>query len=107
MKKTTKARKKEQIITKKAITHSIIPEKHRSARRLRETQKKTITKNMTFAEILEKYPESANILFESGLHCIGCGMAMYETLEQGCLSHGMNKKQIDDLIKKINKEKEK
>jgi len=58
---------------------------------------------MTFAEILEKHPETADVLFESGLHCIGCGMAMYETLEQGCSSHGMNKKEIDDLVNKANK----
>jgi len=70
--------------------------------------KKAVTKNTTFAEILEKYPESANVLFESGLHCIGCGLAANETIEQGCLAHGMNKKEIDELIKKINtKEKEK
>jgi len=66
-------------------------------------KKESITKKMRFAEILEKHPESANILFESGLHCIGCGMAMYETLEDGCKAHGMNKRQIDDLIKKINR----
>lgn len=65
--------------------------------------KKKVTKNMTFAEILEKHPESADVLFESGLHCIGCGAAMYETLEQGCQAHGMSKKQIDALIAKINK----
>lgn len=71
---------------------------------LRNTLNKGITKKATFAEIMEKHPESANILFESGLHCIGCGMAMYETIEQGCLAHGMNKKEIDDLIKRINVE---
>lgn len=64
---------------------------------------KQITKNMSFSEVLKKNPDSAEILFENGLHCIGCGMAMYETLEQGCLAHGMDKKQIDTLIKKINK----
>lgn len=69
-----------------------------------KNKKRNITKKMTFAEILQKHPESANILFESGLHCIGCGMAMYETIEQGCLAHGMNKKEIDELIKKLNKE---
>ena len=62
-----------------------------------------VTRKMTFAEILEKHPESADVLFESGLHCIGCGMAMYETLEQGCQAHGMNKKEIDELIDKVNK----
>lgn len=69
------------------------------------SKKLVITKNMTFAELLEKKPESMNDLFEAGLHCIGCHMSAYETIEQGCLAHGMNKKKIDDLIKKINGEK--
>ncbi|MCK9595966.1 DUF1858 domain-containing protein [Candidatus Pacearchaeota archaeon] len=64
---------------------------------------KTISKNMTFAEILENHPESANILFESGLHCIGCGGAMYETIEQGCMMHGFSKKKIEELIGKLNR----
>ncbi|MFW9880083.1 MAG: DUF1858 domain-containing protein [Candidatus Thorarchaeota archaeon] len=68
-------------------------------------KKNSITKEMTFAEIMEKNPEAANTLFESGLHCIGCGMAMYETLEQGCLAHDMDRKEIDELIKKLNKGK--
>lgn len=70
----------------------------------RKKEKNLISENMTFAEILEKNPESINILFESGLHCIGCGMAAYETIEQGCMAHGLNKKQIDNLIKRLNKE---
>lgn len=68
-------------------------------------KKDSITKDMTFVEIMEKHPDAANVLFNSGMHCIGCGMAMYETLEQGCIAHGMNKKQIEDLIKKLNKKK--
>ncbi len=68
-------------------------------------KKNLISKNMTFAEIMEKHPDAANVLFENGLYCIGCGMAMYETLEQGCMVHGMSKKEIDELIKKMNKGK--
>ncbi len=45
----------------------------------------------------------AEILFESGLSCIGCPMAMQETIQQGCLAHGMDKKEIDELIKRLNK----
>ncbi len=67
--------------------------------------KTNITKNMTFSEIMEKHPESVEVLFNSGLHCIGCGMAMSESLEDGCRAHGMNKKEIDELIKKLNGEK--
>jgi hypothetical protein len=32
---------------------------------------------------------------------------MYETIEQVCLAHGFSKSQIDDLIKKLNKENKK
>jgi|GEM_PF-364072 len=64
-----------------------------------------VTGKMTFAEILENHPNSAEILFNSGMHCIGCGMAMYESLEDGCTTHGMSKKEIDELIKKLNKKK--
>ncbi len=68
-------------------------------------KEKSITAKMTFAEILENHPNAAEILFNSGLHCIGCGMAMYETLEQGCQAHGMNRKEINELIKKMNSKK--
>jgi len=60
---------------------------------------KEITKNMSFREILEKYPELAEFFLEKGMHCIGCPMAMHETLEQGCLAHGLNP---NDVVKKLN-----
>ena len=77
--------------------------------KMKKTAKKTkneinaIRKNMLFSELLNKHPETAEVLFESGLHCIGCGGAMYETIEQGCLAHGFSRKQIDDLIVELNK----
>jgi len=61
-----------------------------------------ITKKTKLSELLGKNPEAAEILFEAGMHCVGCPMAMNETLEQGCLAHGMTKKQIDELIKRLN-----
>lgn len=67
------------------------------------TPSRKITKETMMSEILEKKPEAAEILFESGMHCVGCPMSMSETLEQGCLAHGMNKKEVDELVKKLNK----
>ena len=61
-----------------------------------------ITKSMNLREIVEKYPESAGIIFGEGLHCIGCHAAAFETLEQGCRAHGMAEEDIDALIKKLN-----
>ena len=61
-----------------------------------------ITKKTPLSEILMTNQKAAELLFKAGLHCIGCPMAMQETLEQGCLAHGMNSKQINELIKKLN-----
>ena len=62
--------------------------------------KEKITKKMSFSEILEKFPEAAEILFESGMHCCGCRMSANESLEQGAIAHGINP---DKLIEKLNK----
>ena len=62
-----------------------------------------ITKNTIMSEILEEKPEAAKLLTEAGMHCVGCPMAMQETLEQGCMAHGMNKKQMDELVEELNK----
>lgn len=66
-------------------------------------KKDEVKKTITFAELLKKKPQAMNDLFEAGLHCIGCHMSAYETIEQGCLVHGMTKKEIDELIGRLNK----
>ena len=68
-----------------------------------QTKTQKISKNMSFAEIIEKNPEAIEILMKKGMHCCGCAMASFETLEQGCLSHGLNPNEIvEELNKKIN-----
>jgi iron-sulfur cluster assembly protein len=64
--------------------------------------KNKITKDTKLSEIM-KNEKAAEILFREGLACLGCPMAMQETIEQGLLSHGMTQKQIDAVIEKINK----
>ena len=61
-----------------------------------------ITGKTKLSVLLNKKPEAAEILFEVGLTCVGCPMAANETIEQGCLAHGMSKKDIDELIKRLN-----
>jgi len=58
-----------------------------------------ITKDIGFTELLEKHPESVEVLMDSGMHCIGCPAAMFETLEQGAMGHGID---VDELVDKIN-----
>ena len=62
-----------------------------------------ITSKTKISKLLKENPESAEILFEAGMGCVGCSMAMNETIKQGCLAHGMSKKEIEELIKELNK----
>jgi hybrid cluster-associated redox disulfide protein len=62
-----------------------------------------ITKKTKLNKIVDENPKAAEILFDAGMGCVGCPMAQQETLEQGCLAHGMNKKEIEDLVNKLNK----
>jgi hybrid cluster-associated redox disulfide protein len=64
--------------------------------------KQKITKNTTIEEALKLKPEAAELLFNIGMMCVGCPMAQQETIEQGCRAHGMEKGEIDELIKKLN-----
>ncbi|MCX6815743.1 MAG: iron-sulfur cluster assembly accessory protein [Candidatus Aenigmarchaeota archaeon] len=62
-----------------------------------------ITKDMTIAEILQAHPASAEVMQSYGLHCFGCHINMFETLEQGCLGHGMSQEIINDMLDDLNK----
>ena len=64
--------------------------------------KQIITKDMTIGEVVGKYPETASVMLSYGLHCVGCSVNPYETIENGCLGHGMDEKTVDKLVKEIN-----
>src|SRR3990167_8752619 len=63
---------------------------------------KLITKDMTISEVIEKYPSTIETLLMTGVHCIGCHVSYFETLEQGMKGHGMTDEEIDDVIKEMN-----
>ncbi len=62
-----------------------------------------ITRKAKMSKIISTNPEATEILFEAGLNCIGCPMAMQETLEEACKVHRMRNKEIDKLVNKLNK----
>lgn len=63
-------------------------------------QEAKITKEMTFGEVLKKYPDTVKTFFQYGMHCFGCHLAVTETIEQGALAHGVA---VDELIDDLNK----
>jgi len=64
------------------------------------TEDNKITKDMTFGEVLKKYPETVKTFFEYGMHCFGCHIAVSETIEQGALAHGVD---VGQLMQDLNK----
>ena len=65
-----------------------------------------ITKDMSLAEVVQKHPETGEVFQKHGLHCMGCAMASFETLEQGAAAHGMDLKSLlEDMNKAIEKKK--
>lgn len=65
-----------------------------------EKKQKSITKDMLIGDLVKKHPESVQVMFEHGLHCVGCHVATWETLEQGAGGHGVD---VDKLVEALNK----
>lgn len=59
-------------------------------------------KTMTLGDTVTKYPKSVKIFMKYGLHCIGCHVATWETIEQGAISHGMSNEELDNMLKELN-----
>lgn len=49
-----------------------------------------ITKNMSIASVIKKYPQMIEVFFEYGLHCVGCVAAEFDTIESGAKAHSIN-----------------
>jgi len=70
---------------------------------IRKGKKKVvIDKNMSINELLARYPSLVEFFMQKGHFCVGCPYAN-ETLEEFCLSNGINfkklKKEIEEFIK--------
>ena len=58
-----------------------------------------ITKTMTIAQVLKEKPQTAGVFFSMGMPCLGCSIALSESVEDAALVHGID---LDELIKKLN-----
>ena len=64
--------------------------------------KMKVTRKTIIADAVNAHPKVAEIMFENGLHCIGCAVSADENIEDGCKVHQMSDEQIDKMIDKIN-----
>ena len=68
----------------------------------------TITKDIKIEEVVKQYPETMMVFTKHGLHCVGCHVSAFESVEDGALAHGINVDAlVDDLNKVISSRKQK
>lgn len=60
-----------------------------------------ITKDTTIGELLRVKPEAAPVLFEIGMHCLGCPSAQGESLEEAAMVHGLDVNVLLDKIAQV------
>ena len=60
----------------------------------------TITKENTIEEVVTNYPESVMVFTKHGLHCVGCHVSAFESIEEGAMAHGID---VDALVADLNK----
>ncbi len=58
-----------------------------------------VTKDTIIAEVLDQYPDTAELFLEIGMHCLHCPSARGESIEQACGVHGED---ADALVERIN-----
>ena len=61
-----------------------------------------ITKDTTIGEIVEKYPQVVDTLTSFGVHCVGCHVSPFESLEMGFKGHGLDDAKIVEAVNKLN-----
>ena len=57
------------------------------------------SKDTKIGELIDQFPESAPILMEIGMHCLGCPASQGETVEEAAMVHGID---ADDLVNQMN-----
>lgn len=58
-----------------------------------------ITKNSIIGDVLDKYPDTAELFFSIGMHCLGCPASRGETIAEACEVHGAD---ADSLVETLN-----
>lgn len=59
-----------------------------------------LKKDMKIAEVLKKYPKTSKVFDDFNMGCISCMGIQNETIEKGCLMHGID---VNLLIRELEK----
>lgn len=57
-----------------------------------------VTEKTLVGELVNNYPETAEVLFGIGMHCLGCPASQAESLADACAVHGVNTEEVVNAI---------
>ena len=57
-----------------------------------------IDPSMLIIDIIEKYPDAAQVLMNCGMSCVTCGAALYESLSEACMVHGLDPEDVKEVL---------
>ena len=60
-----------------------------------------ITKEMIVGDVIDQYPDTAQVFMQYGMRCVNCPSARGERIECACAVHGMD---ADGLIEALNRQ---
>ena len=63
-----------------------------------EVPEGAIRPDMIVSDIVAQYPTLVPVMMGVGLHCLDCGVAQLETLEEACITHGLDVYDILDIL---------
>ncbi len=65
----------------------------------------TVTPDTNIGDLVLFHPETAELLFSIGLHCLGCPSSGVETVSEAAEAHGLDVNelvlQLNDIIKSL------
>jgi len=63
---------------------------------------KQISKEDNLATVIREHPEVEEILYDYGLHCAGCALNAFDSIEAGAKIHSLSDEEIDEMTDRIN-----
>ncbi len=63
----------------------------------------TIKKEIAIEDLVNVLPASVKYLSEKGIVCIACGEPVWGTLEEAAREKGMEKEEVENLVRDLNK----
>lgn len=61
--------------------------------------KEYVNADTLIGEIVVQYPDAVDVLYECGMHCIGCPASQMESLAEACMVHGL---EPDGVVEALN-----